>query len=211
MDFPLLASADQPPELTAGVDEAGRGALAGPVVAAAVILSPKYDLPGLDDSKKLKPAQRAELAVLIKECAVAYGVGIVQAPEIDKVNILQATFKAMAQAVEKLAPAPEYVLVDGNKTIPGLNFRQQAVVKGDSLFPMISAASIIAKTHRDAIMAGLDQKYPGYGFARHMGYGTKIHVTALKTHGPCPEHRLTFKKVLPEPEEKEAQSWLPGI
>ena len=211
MDFPLLAQTDDLPRLTAGVDEAGRGCLAGPVVAAAVILPSEYDLPGLDDSKKLKSAQRDELAVLIKQCAVAWSVGLVPASEIDKINILQATFKAMGQAVLGLSPIPEYVLIDGNKTVPGLEFKQKAIVKGDSLFPVISAASIIAKTHRDGLMAEMDKEFPGYGFASHMGYGTKAHLAGLEKLGPCPEHRMTFKKVKPEPEKKDRQSCLPGI
>ncbi|GFK94891.1 Ribonuclease HII [Fundidesulfovibrio magnetotacticus] len=195
--------------MLAGVDEAGRGCLAGPVVAGAVILPASFDLPGLTDSKKLTPARRARLEGAIKAQAAAWGLGVVWAAEIDRINILQATYRAMARAVAALRAVPSGLEVDGNKTIPphllalpGLP--QRAVVGGDALIPAISAASILAKTFRDRLMEHLDRKYPGYGLAGHKGYGTADHLAALVRLGPCRLHRLTFRGVLPEPRGAQA-------
>lgn len=219
----LLSSSAAAPQWTIGVDEAGRGCLAGPVVAAAVLLPPRYELPGLGDSKALKADARDTLAPAIRRCALAWGLGVSWQGEIDKINILQATFLAMSRALRVLRPASlssltssspaarPLLLIDGNKTIPdavllhtlctrdpGLALpAQKAVVDGDALEPCISAASILAKTFRDRIMEHLDNRYPQYGFAKHKGYGTKAHLAALQTHGPCPLHRLTFARVLP--------------
>ncbi|MDR2124149.1 MAG: ribonuclease HII [Desulfovibrio sp.] len=228
-----------------GIDEAGRGCLAGPVVAAAVLFASSFDfaaeLPGLDDSKRLQPAKRGELADLIVQKATAYGVGFSRQGEIDAVNILNATFRAMSRAVLALAGSLEKaenarpvvlppLVIDGNKVIPQEQWRacardpeaerrvweeyfpappgdfpavvpalpmQCAVVDGDALIPTVSAASVLAKTVRDGIMTRLDALYPGYGFARHMGYGTKEHLRALAEKGPCRLHRATFRGVKP--------------
>lgn len=192
-------------ELPAGIDEAGRGCLAGPVVAAAVILHPRRHIPGLADSKTLSPRARENLARQVKTLAIAWNVGLVWQKRIDEINILQATFEAMAKAAARLKPGPGFLLVDGNKTIPedflfrhaGSIIPQKAIVDGDALVPAISAASIIAKTFRDRIMLALAQKWPGYGFDRHKGYGTKKHYEALRQLGPSPLHRLTFRGVSP--------------
>ncbi len=204
-----------PPAACAGIDEAGRGCLAGPVVAAAVILPEHYDLPGLADSKTLSARQREQLAPRIRRHALAWGLGMVWPRRIDAINILQATFEAMSRAVATLGPhcgqgrqAPEalHLLVDGNKTIPPQVLRhalagrrqlpaQRAVVDGDRLIPAISAASILAKTCRDQLMTVLDRRWPGYDLARHKGYGTAAHYAALRRLGPCPLHRLTFRGV----------------
>lgn len=216
-DAPLLPGLDgHPPPASgiAGVDEAGRGCLAGPVVAAAVILPEGVSLPGLDDSKALSERQRDTLAPLIRRAALAWGLGMVWPRRIDAINILQATFEAMSRAVACLgrhAPLPALLLIDGNKTLPperlcqalahegltpsGLP-RQRAVVHGDATEAAISAASILAKTQRDKLMTALDRRWPAYGFARHKGYGTADHYAALRAHGPCPLHRLTFRGVL---------------
>ncbi len=189
--------------LAAGVDEAGRGCLAGPVVAGAVILPAEFDLPGLTDSKKLTAAKRAELETRIKSQAVAWGLGVVWAAEIDRINILQATFTAMAKAVAALRVIPVHLEIDGDKIVPSRlllhpNPSQTATVDGDALIPSISAASILAKTFRDRIMEKLERRYPGYGLAIHKGYGTAVHRKALLALGPCRLHRLTFRGVLPE-------------
>lgn len=176
-----------------GVDEAGRGPLAGPVCAAAVILPPNIDIPGLNDSKKLSDKRRRELFPVIKEQALAYAIALVDETEIDEVNILQATFRAMERAVKELPAAPDYVLVDGNK-LPQLDVEAQAVVHGDSLSASIAAASVLAKVTRDDIMLELAKTYPQYGFEIHKGYGTKAHYDALRAHGPCKIHRMTFLK-----------------
>lgn len=203
--------------VTAGIDEAGRGCLAGPVVAGAVILPEKYDLPGLTDSKKLDEPARERLAVEIKKQALCWALGVSRAQVVDKINILQATFRAMGRSVSHLRIKPQLLLVDGNKTIPteylnGTGFKQEWVVKGDLKIPAISAASILAKTFRDLLMVRLEKKYPGYGFAIHKGYGTKVHLEALKEHGPCAVHRMTFKGVLPEKiKPKQESMCLPGI
>lgn len=191
----------------AGVDEAGRGCLAGPVVAAAVILPSDVDLPGLADSKILSAGQRAGLAARIGLAAVAWGVGVIWPKEIDHTDILRATFKAMSRAAASLRVRPSLLLVDGKFPVPEALLqdvmgaplpRQKAVVDGDALIPCISAASIIAKTFRDNLMEKLDRRYPGYGFARHKGYGTKEHLEAIRLLGPCRMHRKTFRGVRTE-------------
>ena len=179
--------------LICGVDEAGRGPLAGPVCAAAVILPEHLQIPGLTDSKKLTDKKRRELFPVIQEQAIAYGIGLASEQEIDEINILQATFLAMRRALEQLNARPEIALIDGNReTDFGLPVK--TVVKGDSLSANIAAASILAKVTRDNIMVELAQKYPEYGFEIHKGYGTKAHYEALRTYGPCPIHRKTFLK-----------------
>jgi len=175
----------------AGVDEAGRGPLAGPVVAAAVILPECYELEGLNDSKQVPPRQRDRLFRLIRSQAVAIGVGIVSAEEIDRLNILQATLSGMQLAIRRLKVAADYLLIDGITPVP-LTLPQQTIRKGDSRSPSIAAASIVAKVVRDRMMAGYDRLYPGYGFARHKGYGSAEHRAAIARFGPSPLHRLTF-------------------
>jgi ribonuclease HII len=178
--------------LIAGVDEAGRGPLAGPVVAAAVILC-AGGIVGLDDSKKLSAKRRAALeAEIMERCTV--GIGIASVAEIDHINILQATMLAMARAVEALPQAPELVLVDGNR-LPKWDHRAQAIIGGDAIHPCISAASIIAKEHRDRIMIAADAEHPGYGWASNKGYGVAVHLAALKQLGPTPLHRRSFAPV----------------
>jgi len=180
--------------LTCGVDEAGRGPLAGPVCAAAVILNPAQPIGGLKDSKKLSAASRVRLASEIQEKALAWSVAWASREEIDRLNILQATLLAMQRAVEGLNPAAELALIDGNKT-PKLTIPARAIVKGDALEPCISAASILAKTARDALMQEMARQYPHYGFDQHAGYPTPEHLAALQAYGPCPEHRQTFAPV----------------
>jgi len=203
--------------MLAGVDEAGRGCLAGPVVAGAVILPDVYELPGLTDSKRLSAQRRSELEPAIKAQAVAWGVGVVWAGEIDRVNILNATFQAMAKAVAALKERPLSLTIDGDKIIPssllGMPLvMQRAVVKGDLTVPAVSAASILAKTFRDRLMESLDRRYPGYGLAVHKGYGTKAHLAALRALGPCRLHRLSFRGVRPEAAgEREERLCLPII
>jgi len=181
--------------LIAGVDEAGRGPLAGPVVAAAVILNPQRRVRGLRDSKVMTPEQREEVAVNIRAKAIAWAVAASDVGEIDSLNILRATLLAMRRAVEALAIQPIEALVDGDHC-PQLVCPVYAIVKGDRDVPAISAASIIAKTTRDAMLVALDREYPMYGFARHKGYGTPEHLAALDLHGPCPHHRKSFAPVL---------------
>ncbi len=176
----------------AGVDEAGRGCLAGPVVAAAVILPVDFALPGLTDSKRLSAVRRDELAIAIKGQALGWSLGLSWPAEIDRINILQATFQAMRRALATLRPTPCFAAVDGPYPIP-LALPQQAVVDGDAIVPAISAASILAKTYRDRLLRALDRRYPGYGFARHKGYGTREHRDAILRLGPCRQHRLTFR------------------
>lgn len=178
----------------AGVDEVGRGCLAGPVVAAAVILDPNRPIKGLRDSKKLSAKKRDELAQEIKEKALAWSVAAMGPEVIDKINILQATLEAMKEAVEKLPVEPDFVQVDGNK-LPKWKWLSEAVVKGDDKVEWISAASIIAKTTRDAYMCKIAKLYPQYGFEHHVGYGTAEHIKALKAYGPTPIHRKTFAPV----------------
>lgn len=187
------------PGHVAGVDEAGRGPLAGPVVAAAVILDPAQPVAGLADSKVLSQERRSELAMLIRAHSVAWSLGWADAGEIDSVNILQATLLAMRRAVAGLAVAPRHVIVDGNRCpdLRGLAFEctSEAVVKGDALVASVSAASILAKVARDEHMLELDVRYPGYGFAGHKGYPTAAHVAALRRLGPSPVHRRSFAPV----------------
>ena len=178
----------------AGIDEAGRGPLAGPVVAAAVILPPGLLLPGVTDSKKLSERQREDCLVRIEATALAIGVGIVESHEVDRINILQATLLAMQQAVAGLACQPDYLLIDGISRVP-LPVMQQTLKKGDSRSLSIAAASIVAKVTRDRLMVDYDRQYPGYGFAGHKGYGSATHLAAIAALGPCPIHRLTFRGV----------------
>lgn len=176
----------------AGIDEAGRGCLAGPVVAAAVILPTIFNLPDLNDSKKLTAKKREELFILINKQACAVSIGIIDNITIDKINILQATLEAMKQAVTKLPVKPDYLLIDGNKTIESSDIKQKAIVKGDSKSVSIAAASIIAKVTRDKIMLELAQEYPEYGFSKNKGYGTEKHRESIFNYGQCPIHRKTF-------------------
>ena len=177
-----------------GVDEAGRGPLAGPVTAAAVMLDPERPIDGLRDSKKLSAAARERLADAIREHAAAWCVAEASVAEIDRLNILHATMLAMQRAVAGLGRAPDEVMVDGNRC-PDWSWRSQAVVKGDDTIAAIAAASILAKTARDQYMCRLHDAYPAYGFAKHMGYGTAAHLAALKVHGACPQHRRSFAPV----------------
>lgn len=176
-----------------GVDEAGRGPLAGPVCAAAVILPPHLDIPGLNDSKKLTDKRRRELVPIIKENAIAYGIAFATHQEIDEINILQATFLAMQRALDQLSVKPELALIDGNRE-KDFGIPVKTVVKGDSLSANIAAASILAKVTRDDWMEEMAEKYPQYGFEIHKGYGTKAHYAALTEHGPADIHRMTFLK-----------------
>jgi ribonuclease HII len=175
----------------AGIDEAGRGPLAGPVMAAAVILPAGLSIIGVDDSKKLTPDKREKLFEIIMAQAMSVGIGIVGPTEIDRINILQATLRAMLAAVQQLSPQPDYLLIDGisaiNSAVP-----QKTIKKGDSLSLSIAAASIIAKVTRDRLMVEMDATYPGYGFAGHKGYGSAAHMEAIRRLGPSPIHRLTF-------------------
>jgi ribonuclease HII len=178
----------------AGVDEAGRGPLAGPVVAAAVVLDPNRPIQGLRDSKQLTPAQRRELATRIRADALAFAVAQASVAEIDRLNILQASLLAMRRAIEALQPVVDLVLVDGNR-VPPIAIASRAIVGGDAIEPAISAASILAKTHRDALMRALHRRYPEYGFARHFGYPTPQHLARLNALGPCAVHRRSFAPV----------------
>jgi ribonuclease HII len=177
-----------------GVDEAGRGPLAGPVVAAAVILDPARPIAGLRDSKALTAAARLRLSLQIRQHALAWSIAEASVSEIDALNILQATLLAMQRAVAALSPAADAARIDGNR-LPRLPIPAQALVRGDALDPAISAASILAKTHRDALMQALDVHYPDYAFARHAGYPTAEHLARLREHGPCPAHRRSFAPV----------------
>ncbi len=179
----------------AGVDEAGRGPLCGPVYAAAVILDPLRPIDGLNDSKKLSEKKREALAPLIRERALAWAVGIATVEEIDRLNILHATMLAMRRAVEGLAVPPDQVLIDGNRVPPGLTVPARAIVGGDASEAAISAASILAKTGRDHEMMALAALYPQYGIAKHKGYPTAEHLAALRIHGPSPIHRRSFAPV----------------
>lgn len=179
----------------AGVDEAGRGPLAGPVYAAAVILDPARPITGLNDSKKLSPARRERLAVQIRARALAWAVASATVEEIDRLNILQATLLAMQRACAGLQLPPQRILVDGNRLPPGLPCPARTLVGGDALEPAISAASILAKTARDACCLALHEQYPQYGFDRHKGYGTALHLARLAEFGPCPVHRRSFAPV----------------
>ena len=175
-----------------GVDEAGRGPLAGPVCAAAVILDPNDPIEGLNDSKKLTEKQRERLFDEIKEHALAYSIAFATVEEIEEVNILQATYRAMTRAVEGLSVTPDLALIDGNGIPPTIKVPKRCVVKGDALSASIAAASILAKVSRDHVLDELDTQYPQYGFMKHKGYGTKAHYEAIAQHGPSPVHRLSF-------------------
>lgn len=180
-------------KIICGVDEAGRGPLAGPVCAAAVILPPNADIPGLNDSKKLSDKKRRELYPIIMEQAVAYGIGLADYTEIDEINILQATFLAMERAIAQLSVKPELALIDGNRE-KDFGIPVKTVIHGDSLSASIAAASILAKVTRDDLMLKMAEEYPQYGFDVHKGYGTKAHYQALTDNGPSPIHRMTFLK-----------------
>ena len=184
---------DQGIQLLCGVDEAGRGPLAGPVCAAAVILPPNVDIPGLNDSKKLSDKRRRELFPIIKEKAVAYGIAFADHEEIDEINILQATYLAMDRAISQLSISPEAAIIDGNRA-KDFGIPVETVVHGDSRSANIAAASILAKVTRDDYMLQMAQEYPQYGFEIHKGYGTKAHYAALTQHGASPIHRVTFLK-----------------
>lgn len=180
-------------KLICGVDEAGRGPLAGPVCAAAVILPPNADIPGLNDSKKLTDKRRRELFPIIKEQAIAYGIGLASHIEIDEINILQATYLAMERAIANLSVKPELALIDGNRA-KDFGLPVETIVKGDSRSASIAAASILAKVTRDDLMLQAAENYPQYGFDIHKGYGTKAHYAALDEYGACPIHRMSFLK-----------------
>ncbi len=179
-----------------GVDEAGRGPLAGPVVAAAVILAPGTQLPGVNDSKKLSEKKREQLFDYVRENALAYGIGEASEAEIDEINILNATFLAMRRAIENMDAAADFALIDGNR-VQGLDIPAECVIGGDAKVLSIAAASILAKVTRDRKMRQLAEEYPQYGFEKHKGYGTKAHYAAIEQYGVCPIHRRSFlKKVL---------------
>lgn len=186
---------DQGFRCVCGVDEAGRGPLAGPVCAAAVILPVGIEIPGLDDSKKLSDKRRRELFPVIQKEALAYGIAFADEKEIDNINILQATFLAMERAIAQLTIKPDIALIDGNRK-KDFGIPVETVVHGDSLSASIAAASVLAKVTRDDYMLAMAEKYPGYGFDIHKGYGTKVHYAALLEKGPCPIHRMTFLRKL---------------
>jgi ribonuclease HII len=188
-----------------GVDESGRGPLAGPVYAACVILDPAHRIEGLADSKTLSEQERDRLTIAIKAYSIAWAIGTASVREIDRLNILQASLLAMKRAVKNLSVTPGRVLIDGNHS-PRLSFPVTTIVRGDSLIPEISAASILAKTARDAEMVVLHRRFPHYGFDRHKGYSTEQHITALRTHGVCVVHRRSFapvRELMREPEKLE--------
>ncbi len=185
--------------LISGIDEAGRGPLAGPVVAAAVVLPKNVRLPGVTDSKKLTAEQRENFNGKIRSCAVAVGIGVVDNVEIDRINILQATFRAMTDAVGGLEVEPDFLLIDGPYKL-SLQIDQKGIPQGDCLSVSIAAASIIAKVYRDRLMWEFHERFPQYGFDSHKGYATARHCEALRRHGPCPLHRMTFNGVLPDTE-----------
>ncbi|MEF8889276.1 MAG: ribonuclease HII [Desulfohalobiaceae bacterium] len=205
----LGATLAEPSRTLSGVDEAGRGCLAGPVVAAAVVLPRDFLLYGLTDSKRLTPAQREELEPRIKGMARSWGLGVAWPREIERLNILQATLRAMERSVQWLTCSPQLVLVDGIYSIPG-PVPSRCVKQGDRTVPSISAASVLAKTFRDRLMVKLDKKYSGYGFSRHKGYATGEHLESLRRLGPCPMHRMSFRPVR-QACSQEARQWLPGI
>ena len=182
--------------LIAGVDEAGRGPLAGPVVAAAVILPQGIELAGVRDSKRMTAKAREEAFVIINRQALGSGIGVVSNGYVDKFNVLRASLEAMRRAVLALDPQPEFLLVDGINSVPLLMIPQRCLKKGDQTSKSISAASVVAKVYRDRIMDSYHERYPAYGFDKHKGYGTRRHLEALKKFGPCPVHRLTFRGVL---------------
>ena len=181
-------------QAVAGIDEAGRGPLAGPVVAAAVILPEHFDLPGLNDSKQLSEKQRNRLFPLIHAQALAVGIGVSRADEIDRINILQATLQGMSRAVQRLAVSPDFLLVDGISPVP-IGIEQKTLKKGDSRSLSIAAASVVAKVVRDRIMVAYDRLFPEYGFAGHKGYGSQLHRDAVARYGPCVCHRRSFSGV----------------
>ena len=186
----------------AGVDEVGRGCLAGPVVAGACILDPEKPLPkGIDDSKKLTAEMREEIAAELKAECIAYATGQVEASEIDRINILEATKQAMLTAIGELAPPADFLLIDALQ-LKMSPLPQRPIIKGDTISASIAAASILAKTYRDDLMKVYDVEYPQYGFASHKGYGATVHWNALREHGPCPLHRLTFNGVCTAKDEK---------
>lgn len=178
----------------AGLDEAGRGPLAGPVVAGAVILPDTFAIAGLNDSKQVNPSLRRELAAEIKRQAISWAVAFIYPPYLDEINIYQATIQAMKLAVRNLYPQPDYLLIDALE-LPDIHIKQQSIIKGDTLSVSIAAASILAKVERDDAMEAFDRLYPGYGFARHKGYATKEHIQLLMEKGPCPIHRESFEPV----------------
>lgn len=179
----------------AGVDEVGRGCLAGPVVAAACILDCERPFPdGLDDSKKLDPAKREEIAAELRETCIAFAIGQVEADEIDRINILEATKKAMLSAIASLEPSADYLLIDAIRLKQSL-LPQRAIIKGDSVSASIAAASVLAKTYRDELMRQYDDEFPDYGFSGHKGYAAAFHLEAIKKYGPCPIHRKSFRGV----------------
>jgi ribonuclease HII len=177
-----------------GIDEVGRGPLAGPVVAAAVVLPEDALIPGVKDSKLLSPLQREICCRHIRDCALDVGIGLVEAAEIDRINVLQATFKAMIMAVQNLRRPPDYLLIDGPYKLP-LSVEQEGIVGGDRLSISIACASVVAKVHRDALMCEYHELYPAYGFDRNKGYGTARHIEAIQRCGPCSQHRMSFKGV----------------
>jgi ribonuclease HII len=181
------------PAVEAGVDEAGRGCLAGPVTAAAVILPEYFDLPGLDDSKKLTARKREQLRREIENQAVAWAVAMIDNHRVDEMNILRATWAAMHRAIEKLKKKPAFLLIDGRNFLPYPGIPSRCIIKGDSKYAAIAAASILAKTHRDQYMKELHEKYPAYGWAGNKGYPTSAHRSAIRRHGPTPYHRMTFR------------------
>ena len=196
------------PSPLAGIDEAGRGCLAGPVVAAAVILPDAFELPGLTDSKKISPSHRRQLVAAIRSRALSWAVGLAWPPEIDRINILQATLAAMKRAVQHLKLPPAFLLIDGN-VAPDVSIAHTCIPRADVLFPAVSAASIVAKTYRDRLMTSLDRRYPEYHLKIHKGYATREHLRQLRVHGPCPLHRKSFRPVRDFFMEK--QGCLPGI
>jgi ribonuclease HII len=199
LDFELLAHSEGF-RFIAGLDEVGRGCIAGPVVAAACILDIDKPLPeGINDSKKLTPAKRDEIAAQLKEECVAYAIGEVDAAEIDRINILEATKLAMLKAIASLVPQADFLLIDALR-LKQSELPQKAIIKGDSISASIAAASILAKTYRDELMTRYDAEYPVYGFAGHKGYGATSHYHAIREHGPCDLHRKTFKGVCEEAE-----------
>ncbi len=193
----MLAAYHRKNEIEAGCDEAGRGCYAGPVVAAAVILPKNFKHPLLNDSKKLSAAQREELRPIIEKKAIAFGIGVIDHEEIDRINILKASFKAMHQAIAALGTTPSLLLIDGNRFSAYPSIPHQCFVKGDGRFASIAAASILAKTYRDQLMQELHQEFPQYGWDQNKGYGTAAHRKAIETHGLCTYHRKSFR-LLPE-------------
>ncbi|RED99759.1 ribonuclease HII [Marinoscillum furvescens] len=179
--------------IEAGCDEAGRGCLAGPVVAAAVILPADYEHQVLNDSKQLTEKQRNELRLEIMDTAISYGVGVVSPAEIDEINILNASYLAMHRAIDQLSPIPELLLIDGNRFNAYKELRHECIIKGDGKFYSIAAASILAKTHRDDLMRELATKHPGYGWETNVGYPTKAHRSAIRAQGATPHHRMSFQ------------------